>query len=146
MENQAKQMSKMFSAWIEGKPTAQGSKKAFVINGKAVLVESAAGNKTWRKTVTQAIKANRSYRQFEGAVNMSLVFYMPKAASNKTQQMTQKPDIDKLCRSVLDAASDSQLIQDDSRIVHLTATKKWAEDGRPGVMILCWASDDTPTT
>lgn len=139
-------MSDMFSAWIEGKPAPQGSKKAFVINGKAVLVESAAGNKTWRKTVTQAIIANRSYKKFEGAVNMSLVFYMPKAASNKTQQMTQKPDIDKLCRSVLDAASDSELIKDDSRIVLLSASKKWAEDGQPGVMIMVWSADDTPTT
>jgi Holliday junction resolvase RusA-like endonuclease len=123
-----------FSIWISGKATPQGSKKAFVINNRAVLVDASGGNKEWRKKVTDAVKAHEQYIRYKGAVNVSLVFYMEKAKSNKTGFMMQKPDIDKLARSVLDALTDSEIIEDDSRVVHLTCSKTWAEE-QPGVLI-----------
>jgi Holliday junction resolvase RusA-like endonuclease len=123
-----------FSIWISGKATPQGSKKAFVINNRAVLVDASGGNKEWRKKVTDAVKAHEQYIRYKGAVNVSLVFYMERAKSNKTGFMMQKPDVDKLCRSVLDALSDSEIIEDDARVVTLTARKEWAEE-QPGVLI-----------
>jgi len=124
-----------FSIWISGKAAPQGSKKAFVINNRAVLVDASGGNKAWRKHVTETVKAHEQYIRYKGAVNVTLAFYMEKAKSNKTSFMMQKPDVDKLCRSVLDALSDSEIIEDDSRVVSLTAYKKWADDGQPGVLI-----------
>jgi Holliday junction resolvase RusA-like endonuclease len=123
-----------FSIWVPGKPTPQGSKKGFVINGRAILVDASEGNKAWRKKVTDTVKAHEQYIRYKGAVNVSLVFYMEQAKSNKTRFMMQKPDVDKLCRSILDALSDSEIIEDDSRVVTLTAQKKWA-DQQPGVLI-----------
>jgi Holliday junction resolvase RusA-like endonuclease len=123
-----------FSIWVSGKATPQGSKKAFVINNRAVLVDASGGNKEWRKKVTDAVKAHEQYIRYKGAVNVSLAFYMEKAKSNKTGFMMQKPDIDKLARSVLDALTDSEIIEDDSRVVHLTCSKIWADE-QPGVLI-----------
>ena len=123
-----------FSIWISGKATPQGSKKAFVINNRAVLVDASGGNKEWRKKVTDTVKAHEQYIRYKGAVNVKLAFYMEKAKSNKTGFMMQKPDIDKLARSVLDALTDSEIIEDDSRVVHLTCSKTWADE-QPGVLI-----------
>jgi len=127
-----------FHIWVPGKATPQGSKKGFVINGKAILVDASGGNKEWRKKVTDSVKAHKEYIRYKGAVNVSLGFFMEKAKSNKKQFMIQKPDIDKLARSVLDALTDSEVIEDDSRIVHLTINKLWAEEQSPGVSIFIW--------
>ena len=123
-----------FSIWVSGKATPQGSKKAFVINNRAVLVDASGGNKAWRAHVTKRVKEHEQYIRYKGPVNVSLMFYMEKAKSNKTGFMMQKPDIDKLARSVLDALTDSEIIEDDSRVVNLTCSKKWAEE-QPGVLI-----------
>ena len=129
-----------FMVWVPGKAAPQGSKKGFVINGKAILVDSSEGNKAWRKLVTETIKADQDYIRYSGPVNVSLTFWMEKAKSNKTKHMAQKPDIDKLSRSVLDAMTDSEIIEDDSRVIYLTVTKRWAEpdDYMPGVLIHVW--------
>lgn len=129
-----------FSIYVPGKATPQGSKKAFVINGRAVLVDASGGNKAWRKLVTEKIRQHDKYIQYSGAVNVSLTFWMQKAKSNKTTLMTQKPDIDKLARSVLDAMTDAEIIEDDSRVIYLTITKRWADepDALPGVLISVW--------
>jgi Holliday junction resolvase RusA-like endonuclease len=127
-----------FVCWIPGKPTPQGSKKAFVINGRAVLVDASGGNKAWRKIVTETLKAHKDYIQYAGPVKVSLAFYMEKPKSNRTEQMAQMPDVDKLCRSVLDGLTDSLMIEDDARVVSLSATKYWAVDTQPGVMVTVW--------
>ena len=56
---------------------------------------------------------------------------MPKSWSKKSKAMMngnwhqQKPDIDNLIKSVLDA-----LCEDDSFVCHVTALKKWAMNGK----------------
>mgnify|MGYP000706368365 CR=1 FL=1 len=125
-----------FHIWIAGKATPQGSKKGFVINNRAVLVDASEGNKAWRKHVSDRIREHADYIRYSGPVHVTVVFYMKKAKSNRTQFMMQKPDIDKLCRSVLDAITDSEMIEDDSRVTSLTAYKHWeTDDMPPGVYI-----------
>ena len=132
-----------FTIWIPGKPTPQGSKKGFVINGRAVLVDVSEGSKAWRAHVTQRVREHAEYIRYKGAVQVSMIFYMEKAKTNKKQFMIQKPDIDKLCRSVLDALTDSEIIEDDSRVTGLTAYKEWeSKDMRPGVFIHIWQDKD----
>ena len=127
-----------FICWIPGKAAPQGSKKAFVINGRAILVDASGGNKAWRKLVTETIKSHKEYIRLPGAVNVSLSFYMEKAKTNKKPFMIQAPDVDKLARSVLDGITDSDIIEDDSRVIYLAASKQWAENGSPGVLITIW--------
>ena len=142
-------MVDMFTIFVNGNPTPQGSKKGFVINGRAILVDASDGNKAWRKTVRDEIERDPKYKQYKGAVNVSLAFWLTRAKSNTKKQMIQKPDVDKLVRSVMDAITDSSIIEDDCRVVSLSAMKRWADDGQPGVLIQVWPSqdpDDTPTT
>lgn len=132
-----------FISHIPGKAAPQGSKKAFVINGRAVLVDASEGNKAWRKLVTATLERDPGLIRFKGAVNVNLSFTMEQAKSNKTTLMTQKPDIDKLARSVLDAMTDSFLIEDDSRVVYLVVSKRWADETTlPGVLIHVWQDKD----
>lgn len=46
-----------------------------------------------------------------------------------------RPDLDKLCRAVLDAATDAGVWRDDGQVVRLMAAKHWADDEQPGVAI-----------
>lgn len=126
---------------VHGKAAPQGSKKAFVINGRAILVDASEGNKPWRKKVMETLMADPDLIKFKGGVNVALTFHMEKAKSNKTTLMTQKPDIDKLARSVLDAMTDAELIEDDSKVIYLVVTKSWAEQNTPGVIIHVWQPD-----
>jgi Holliday junction resolvase RusA-like endonuclease len=137
-------MSDMFTIWIPGIATPQGSKKSFIINKRAVLVDASIDNRSWRRTVTDAIKNDPEYRQIKGPVNVTLVYNMPQAKSNTKKHMAQKPDVDKLVRSSFDSMTDSGLIEDDSRVVSLSALKQWATSTGPGIMIAVWPHRDTP--
>lgn len=120
---------------IIGTPSPQGSKKAFVVGKRARLVESAGPALAyWRNQVS--IEAMKAYRDAELltpltgplTVHIDFRFPMPASRPKKTrttgwQWKTTAPDIDKLCRSTLDALTAAALIEDDARIVHLTATK-----------------------
>jgi Holliday junction resolvase RusA-like endonuclease len=127
-----------FISYVTGTPRPQGSKKAFVIKGRAVLVDASEGNYEWRRVVTNELANDPDLVRYKGAVNVSLAFFMEKAKSNKTNLMTQKPDIDKLARSVLDAMTNAELIEDDSKVIYLSVTKSWADKQNPGVLIHVW--------
>ncbi len=49
--------------------------------------------------------------------------------------MTTKPDLDKLERAILDALTKSGVIKDDALVVDLVASKHYADENRPGVLI-----------
>lgn len=141
----------MFTVFVPGKPQPQGSKSAYMVGGKPVLVESAKGNKAWRESIKKAIAAQKP-EIIKTAVHVSIIFYFEKAKSNTKPAHTQKPDLDKLCRSVLDSLGD--LIIDDSFVTSLAAYKYWVNKPheKPGAFISVWAIDefgvsiDTPTT
>lgn len=131
-------------------PAPQGSKKYVGVrrtasgNNIPLIVESSAGLPAWRKAVSDAVKQamqdSGDLSRFEGAVRVDAVFYMRKPKTVKLAYMTKVPDIDKLCRSLLDGitAKDKQGVQgvwdDDSQVVELYAVKKWAVN-EPGVVV-----------
>lgn len=141
----------MFTVFVPGKPQPQGSKSAYMVGGKPVLVESAKGHKAWRESIKKAIAAENP-EIIKTAVHVSIIFYFERAKSNTKPAHTQKPDLDKLCRSVLDSLGD--LIIDDSFVTSLSAYKYWVTEpqDRQGAFIAVWAVDganvsiDTPTT
>jgi Holliday junction resolvase RusA-like endonuclease len=54
-----------------------------------------------------------------------------------------KPDIDKLCRAILDGLQDGGLLAEDSRVVTLTATKRYPNPGDPtgvGIDVTEWSN------
>ncbi len=118
---------------IRGVPAPQGSKSAFVVNGKAVMHESSKNVKGWRQAVSFVMQDWKG-AVYEGPVSVSIIFYMPKPKSAKKGERyaAKRPDIDKLVRALLDAMTGIAF-HDDGQVVELEASKMY-EVGWQGVM------------
>lgn len=115
---------------VRGIPAPQGSKRGFVVNGRAVLVESSAKVKPWREDVRQAaITAMAGRPALGGAVNVSIVFSLPKPKSTKRVYPSVRPDLDKLCRSTLDALTSAGVFSDDAQVVTMAVSKMYGDPG-----------------
>lgn len=62
-------------------------------------------------------------------VEMQFIFHRPKSV--KRDVMTVKPDVDKLCRAILDSVSDAGFWLGDQQVIGLSARKRYAIDGEP---------------
>ncbi len=125
----------MFSVFVSGTPRPQGSKQAFRRGSKIVLVEASKGLPTWRQAIVDKIK-DEEPDVITGAVDVKINFYLIKPKTVKRQFMTVAPDIDKLCRAVLDALTISGLIEDDANVIELHATKSYAKNEGAFISVL----------
>ena len=122
---------------VDGNPAPQGSKRHV---GHGRMVEASKRLRPWRATVAAAVKAAVGARvPFpEGPVTVTLEFVMPRPVSTpkrSTPPAVKRPDIDKLCRAVLDAITGAA-IADDSQVTLMVAHKRIAEIAEtPGVTI-----------
>lgn len=117
---------------VFGVPYPQGSKRAFVANGKAIMTEaSGTGHAAWRNAVAEAAHARAATcGTFTGPLHLdvSFLFPMPKSRSRAKRDAgacpkTTAPDLDKLLRTVGDALKAGGLIADDALIVSVCASK-----------------------
>ena len=119
-----------------GKPAPQGSKRHV---GKGIMVEASKRCKPWRQDVRYAaLEAlpDGWYAMMDKPILVSVTFIFarpkghfrtngelkPKAPSHCTARVG---DTDKLCRSILDALSNS-VFSDDSQVIALNAQKRYA--------------------
>lgn len=114
-----------------GMPKPQGSKRAFIAGGRAVMTESnKGGHRDWRATVSScALDAMGDRPMVEGPLAVVMTFAMPRPKSHPKGRRTwpqQRPDVDKLVRAVADSCTHI-VWKDDSQVVELTARKVWAE-------------------
>lgn len=107
---------------VFGEPAPQGSKSVY----RGRLVESSKKLKPWRDAVRSAASQIDFYT--DEAVDVNIIFYMPKPKTVKRQRPSVTPDLDKLCRAVGDAIT-GELIKDDAQIVELSARKEYGEPG-----------------
>ena len=120
---------------VDGSPTPQGSKSAYVRGGRAVLVEANKKLPAWRLAVKSAAELALAERglikPFTGPVRVTVTFFLAKPAKPKWPIFpASKPDLDKLARAVLDGCLP--LWTDDSLVVDLVAAKRWVgPDSRP---------------
>ncbi len=129
---------------MPGIPAPQGSKRAFrnKYSGRIQQVESSARIAPWRSDVRDAAMAALAIGEplFSGplTVRLRFVFARPKShlsasgamkASAPTHLATG-PDLDKLCRAVLDACT-GLLWTDDRQVDDLVARKQYGD--RPGL-------------
>ena len=131
---------------VYGVAQPQGSKTAFINKrtGRAVLAEGRRGKaretfKDWRGAVADAARGWQGENMLElldEPVRLEVVFRLPKPASGPKWRLwaRSRPDLDKLCRSVLDALT-GVIFVDDSRVVELLASKPYAVDGPPHASI-----------
>jgi Holliday junction resolvase RusA-like endonuclease len=122
---------------VLGLPAPQGSKKAFVVGGKARMTESAgAKGYAWRDSVSAAARDVAGHDDvdapLDGPLTVEILFRfpVPKSRARKVPTgpwgslpKTTSPDVDKLARSVLDGLTAGGLISDDSLVVRLVAEK-----------------------
>ncbi len=133
-------MSARISFTVLGRPAPQGSLKAFVVKGRARLTSDNKATLPWRQQVGQTALCARptadiwAKRQEPIAIAMTFVFTKPASVSKKRLQMAVKPDIDKLCRSALDAMTGI-LFCDDGQVVQLTAGKVYGAPERVDIMV-----------
>ena len=143
-----------------GLPAPQGSKKASVIHGRAILRESSANVAPWRQDVAAAaretIKRHRDEIRFpiNEPVRARCEFLFPRPKSHygsgsRAEFLTpsapywitaqNKGDLDKVLRSTWDGLSRSSggaLLQDDSIVVQVEACKRYCGvDEQPGAII-----------
>lgn len=132
----------VFSVFVPGTPAPKGSKRAFVRNGKAFMLEMAHDRiKSWEVALQEAaMPLMRERRPFtDTPLSLSVVFgkRRPKGHTGKngpTKQATlaplSPPDLSKLVRSTEDAWN-GLVWDDDSRIVRIYASKVWVDVGEP---------------
>lgn len=94
--------------------------------------------KAWKKAVAESVADHIGMFQKGEPVMLLLTFYFKRPKSHtKTNgelrkginsQHVQKPDIDNIVKSTVDAMTDVGVWHDDCQIVHCVTTKYWAAD------------------
>lgn len=120
---------------VYGTPVPQGSKRAFVVNGRAVIADVKGKElKAWRSLIVTAARAIAPETPLDEAVSVWVTFGIEKPASVTREVPSVAPDLDKLLRALLDGLTDSGLIRDDSRVTGISAEKVYAS--RPGARVV----------
>lgn len=111
---------------VYGRPYPQGSKRAFVVKGKAQLADAAGpAGARWRDAVVVAARKERETRDaaLDGALELAVTFRFPMPANRPKYVRNQviypkatAPDLSKLVRAVEDGIEAAGLITNDARI------------------------------
>ncbi len=128
---------------VPGVPVPQGSSRAFVVGGRAVVTSANAKLRPWRAAVTAAAaEARGDDPAIAGPVFVEIEFTFPRPAGHfgkrglrqsAPEYPAVRPDIDKLVRACLDSLTESGALRDDSLVVDLSACKWYGE--YPGVRV-----------
>ena len=119
---------------VTGTPAPQGSKRHV---GGGRMIEASKRLHPWRDLVIDAAKEQAELTdQLQGPIEVKLEFRIPspKKPLHVLPISRRAGDIDKLSRAILDALTISQLIEDDSQVVKLKASKIYVTD-YPGVIV-----------
>lgn len=128
---------------VYGTPAPQGSK----VRTKWGMREASKSLEPWREAiVSQIMRDGYSGTLMDGPLTVRAVFIFPRPTSHYGTKKGEKylkdtapyykesaPDLDKLCRSLGDALTQSGAITDDARIVRWNTEKVYGE--RPGVQV-----------
>ena len=129
---------------VPGMAAPQGSKRLVRLrNGRTVMFDQCKRLKSWRTAV--AYEAGRAWvgppAAVACAISVEFVFERPKSHWRKAGTLTNKaplhpgkPDIDKLCRALLDGLTGVVMV-DDSQVVWLNAHKRFGSQSETFVTI-----------
>lgn len=129
---------------VHGQSAPQGSKRGYVVNGRAVLVESSKRVQPWREAVKAAALDALTRSDWQPARNAALmltvVYTLPRPKShyrtgrnahllrdNAPKWPTGKPDAGKLTRATEDALTDCGVYGDDAQIVVSLSVKSYPD-------------------
>jgi len=139
---------------VRGLPVTQGSVRAFVRGGRAVVAGVSAPLAAWRGSMAQEARAEATdtgWTPTSGPVVVHLWFRLPRPRSHflpagarrpepelrldAPEFVPTKPDVDKLIRAALDALT-GVVWADDAQVVRIVAQKRY--DAVPGVAVSVW--------
>lgn len=127
---------------VHGLPAPQGSKRYV---GHGIMIESSKHVKPWREAVKHAALLARPAAADDGIIyhgpvdlDITFCFLRPKShygtgrnahilKESAAVSVIRKPDLSKLIRSTEDALTDALIWRDDSQVVHITASKRYAD-------------------
>lgn len=124
------------SFFVAGIPVPQGSKKAFVVGKRAVIVDVKPELlAAWRQQVTRVAFSVFAFRgPVDGPCRVDAAFVLPRPASVKRDLPSVPPDLDKLLRAVFDGITQAENVwPDDSRVVEAHTSKVYG--AAPGVHV-----------
>jgi crossover junction endodeoxyribonuclease RusA len=142
-------MADRISFTVLGKPEPQGSVKAFVLPGKdggkprAILTSDNTKMKPYRQQLGWAAMDARAkagyttlFAEQHVAVQVEMKFFFSRPPSIKKSRIhiVVKPDIDKLCRSSIDAMTGI-LFADDAQVIKMTASKEYGIPERAEITV-----------
>jgi Holliday junction resolvase RusA-like endonuclease len=139
---------------VVGKAQPAGSKRAFVVNGHAVVTDANKNSKPWQAEVkAAAVEAMPSSDLLEGPLELVVLFYEPRpkghynskgelnAQGQRNLWPAKKPDVTKLVRGVEDAMT-GVVYRDDAQIVHQFAAKHFGEPARAEIRVSCLSLEE----
>jgi len=131
----------MIAIRVNGVAAPQGSKR--LVNGR--MIEASRALPAWREAIRfETQRAMDGSSILTGPVRAELAFLMRRPKSHYGSKGVRNgaprlpaivPDIDKLCRAVLDGVVTGGAMLDDSQVTTLIAKKVYAEDDRIGLYI-----------
>ena len=140
----------MIKLRVYGMPAPQGSKKAYAVKGRPVIVDdNPAPLRAWRSEVAAEARIAMGGPPFGGAVEVACTFVLPRplahysTGKNRGQvkssaplRPSTRPDVDKLARAVLDALTGIAWV-DDGQVADLYVGKVYQASPaeRPGAVI-----------
>lgn len=120
----------------QGSKKYVGSRRTAAGNNIPLIIESSPKLPAWRKAVNDAVvqgmKDSGDDSIFDEAVKVEAVFYLTRPRTVSRAYPITPPDVDKLCRSLLDGMKPCW--KDDSLVVRLEVSKKYAV-GQSGVAV-----------
>ncbi len=121
---------------VHGTPAPQGSKRAFITNGRAIVTDvNPTTLRTWRDDVKHAaLDAMNGHPPMSGPLELLVTFVLVKPVSVKRVWPHVRPDLDKLLRSTGDALTSAAVYGDDSQLVKITAQKMYGI--QPGAEVI----------
>lgn len=146
----------ILACMVVGTPAPQGSHKAFIAGGRAVITHDSKKTRPWRQDVKFAVldAAGSDGTPAAGPLEVDVTFALARPKSHyRTGRNAHllrdgapvapagKPDIDKLLRSTLDGLGEGGVWVDDSQVVGVVARKTYAGGDnvllpRPGAFIV----------
>jgi Holliday junction resolvase RusA-like endonuclease len=141
---------------VIGTPAPAGSKRAFVVNGRARMKESSTKVRPWWQAVAGSAQEAlpEDWQTHTGPVAIEVAFFIARPKyhyrtgarahelkPNAPTYCDKKPDADKLARTVLDALKAVGIYRDDCQVAVLSCLKRYA-DGSTGAHITVTPLED----
>lgn len=112
----------MYTIKILGTAVPQGSKS---VSRQGYLFDANRNLKAWRKHTTETMRSQQTFDKLEGAIAIDIMVNISRPKTVKRENVTVKPDVDKLARAILDSGTDAGLWRDDSQIIDLRIRKQY---------------------